>query len=59
MSECVLEDAFSKTFSQDIYKNAWSKVGASHLTRKCLSESKVDQEMGFEQEERILCLNVF
>ena len=51
MSECFLEDAFAKTFSQESYKNTWSKVGASPLTRKCLSESKVDREMGDNEEE--------
>ena len=49
MPEYVLEDAFAKTFSQESYKNTWSKVGAAPLTRKCLSESKVDREMGDDE----------
>ena len=34
VSECILEDAFAKTFSKEICKDAWSKVGAAPLTRK-------------------------
>ena len=49
--KCVLEDYFDKTFSQESCKNAWSKVGAAPLTRKSLSDIKVDHVMGDDEEE--------
>ena len=47
VSECVIEDAFSKTFSQESCKISWSKVGATPLIRKYSSNSKVAHEIGY------------
>ena len=49
MSECVLEDYFDKTFSQEICKNVWPKVGAVPLTRKCLYGSNVVYGMVYDE----------
>ena len=51
VSEFVLEDAYSKTIFQEIFKNAWPKVGADPLTtKKCLSDSNVAHEIGDDEE---------
>jgi len=43
--DVVLEHAFDKAFSVDKSKDAWSKIGISPFTRKCLEDSKVSHEL--------------
>ena len=42
----VPDCAFSKGFSREACLNAWAKVGAAPLTRKCLSDPKVNKTLG-------------
>jgi len=43
--DVVLEHAFDEAFSIDKSKDAWSKIGISPFTHKCLEDSKVSHEL--------------
>ena len=40
------DSAFETGFSVEACLNAWAKVGAAPLTRKCLSDKKVRRQLG-------------
>ncbi len=42
----LMECAFTHGFSKVACLNAWAKVGAAPLTRKCLLDPKVSQTLG-------------